>query len=77
MMDITMAWLEGKKFVEVMENCDMMEGSIIRVIRRLEELVRELAVAAKLIGNETLEQQLLDGRARLKRGICFSASLYL
>ena len=77
MLDVTMAWLEGKSFVEVMESCDMMEGAIIRCIRRLEELVRELAVAAKLIGNEALEQQLLEGRARLKRGICFSASLYL
>lgn len=38
--------------------CNLYEGSVVRVIRRLEELIRELATAAKTIGNEELAAQL-------------------
>jgi len=77
LMDVILAWLEGKKFYEIMNQCNMYEGSVVRVIRRLEELVRELASAAKTIGNQELEKKLNEGRSRLKRGIIFAASLYL
>jgi ATP-dependent RNA helicase DOB1 len=76
-MDVVLGWLEGKKFFEILNQSNLYEGSIVRVIRRLEELVRELAGAAHTIGNEELEKKLLEGRERLKRGIIFAASLYL
>jgi len=77
LMDVILAWLEGKRFYEIMNQCNLYEGTVVRVIRRLEELIRELASAAKGIGNQELEQKLNDGRGRLKRGIIFAASLYL
>mmetsp|Transcript_95215 Transcript_95215/g.308313 ORF Transcript_95215/g.308313 Transcript_95215/m.308313 type:complete len:1047 (-) Transcript_95215:81-3221(-) len=77
LMDVVLAWLEGKRFYEIMNQCNLYEGSVVRVIRRLEELVREMASAAKTIGNQELEKKLNEGRGRLKRGIIFSASLYL
>merc|ERR1712232_1178196 len=77
LMDVVLSWLEGKRFYEIMNQCNLYEGSVVRVIRRLEELVRELATAAKTIGNQELEKKLNEGRGRLKRGIVFSASLYL
>jgi len=77
LMAVTLAWLEGKKFQEIMGQCDLYEGSVVRAIRRLEELARELVVAAKTIGNHDLEKKLLEARGRLKRGIIFAASLYL
>jgi len=77
LMDVILAWLEGKRFYEIMNQCNLYEGTVVRVIRRLEELVRELASAAKTIGNEELAEKLNDGRSRLKRGIIFAASLYL
>jgi len=77
LMDVILAWLEGKRFYEIMNQCNLYEGTVVRVIRRLEELVRELASAAKTIGNEELATKLNDGRSRLKRGIIFAASLYL
>merc|ERR1712194_385963 len=77
LMDIVLAWLEGKRFFEIMNQCNLYEGSVVRVIRRLEELVRELATAANTIGNQELEKKLNEGRGRLKRGIIFAASLYL
>merc|ERR1712187_321462 len=77
LMDVVLGWLEGKRFYEIMNQCNLYEGSVVRVIRRLEELVRELATAAKQIGNQELEKKLNEGRGRLKRGIIFAASLYL
>eukprot|EP00415_Alexandrium_ostenfeldii_P004537 UN4537 len=77
LMDTILSWLEGKRFYEIMNQCNLYEGSVVRVIRRLEELVRELASAAKTIGNQELERKLNEGRSRLKRGIVFCASLYL
>jgi len=77
LMEVVLAWLEGKRFYEIMNQCNLYEGSVVRVIRRLEELVRELASAAKTIGNQELEKKLNEGRGRLKRGIIFAASLYL
>ena len=55
----------------------VFEGSIIRCMRRLEELLREMAQAAKTIGNEELEQKFNDGTLKIKRDIVFAASLYL
>ena len=43
--------------------CNLYEGSVVRVIRRLEELIRELATAAKTIGNEELASKLGEGGA--------------
>jgi ATP-dependent RNA helicase DOB1 len=70
-------WMEGKPFKDVMQATDLFEGSVVRVVRRLEELVRELILAAKSIGHKDLETKLIDGRAKLRRGIIFAASLYL
>lgn len=52
-------------------------GSIIRCLRRLEELLREMVNAAKAIGDAALEEKFEAARAALKRDIVFSASLYL
>ena len=52
-------------------------GSIIRCMRRLEELLRQMCQAAKVIGNTELENKFADGITKLKRDIVFAASLYL
>lgn len=53
------------------------EGSIIRAIRRLEELLRQLTLAAKSIGNSDMEEKFAAGVVAIKRDIVFAASLYL
>ncbi|CAD7961323.1 unnamed protein product [Amoebophrya sp. A25] len=77
LMDLCVFWMEGYKFQDLMNVTDIYEGSVIRVIRRLEEMLRELADALRTIGNTALQQKLHEGRAKLKRGIIFAASLYL
>ena len=56
---------------------DVFEGSIIRCMRRLEELLRQLASASKAIGNDELETKFNSAIAMIKRDIIFAASLYL
>jgi len=77
MMEVTFAWANGAKFSEICQMTDIFEGSIIRAMRRLEELLRELTVSAKSIGNTTLESKFTEGITKIKRDIVFAASLYL
>jgi len=77
MMDLVYQWCKGAKFAEVMKLTDQYEGSIIRVLKRLDELLRQMAAAAKAIGNSELEEKFTKGSDLLKRDIVFAASLYL
>ncbi|VDO33181.1 unnamed protein product [Haemonchus placei] len=77
MMDVVFQWANGASFGEVMKNTDIFEGSIIRCLRRLEEVLREMVNAAKSMQNQALEEKFEDARVRIKRDIVFAASLYL
>ena len=52
-------------------------GSIIRSMRRLEELLRQMAQASKNMGNAELETKFSESIKLLKRDIVFATSLYL
>lgn len=77
LMEVVYAWCKGAKFSEVCKLTDVFEGTIIRCLRRLEELLRQFAGAAKSVGNELLETKFNLGINMLKRDIVFAASLYL
>ncbi|EPB71018.1 DSHCT domain protein [Ancylostoma ceylanicum] len=77
MMDVVFQWVNGSSFAEVVKNTDIFEGSIIRCLRRLEEVLREMVNAAKSMQNQTLEEKFEEARVRIKRDIVFAASLYL
>ncbi|CAM9166887.1 unnamed protein product [Scytosiphon promiscuus] len=77
MMEATFAWSNGAKFSEVIELTDDFEGSVIRVFRRLEELLRQLAQASAAIGNMELKIKFEQAADKIRRGIVFAASLYL
>ncbi|XP_018803538.1 PREDICTED: superkiller viralicidic activity 2-like 2 [Bactrocera latifrons] len=77
LMDVVLAWCKGASFLSVCRMTDIFEGSIIRCMRRLEELLRQLCQAAKTIGNTDLENKFSEGVRLLKRDIVFAASLYL
>eukprot|EP00744_Colponema_vietnamica_P010658 GILI01015046.1.p1 GENE.GILI01015046.1~~GILI01015046.1.p1 ORF type:complete len:504 (-),score=165.34 GILI01015046.1:161-1618(-) len=77
LVELTLQWCQGAKFADLCKLTDVFEGTIIRCFRRLEELLRQLAVAAKTIGNTELEQKFEEGIKKIKRGIVFAASLYL
>ena len=77
MMPVVDAWAAGKKFKDVMLLTKLFEGSVIRVIRRLEELLRQLAEAARSVGEEALEAKFKGASGKMRRDIVFAASLYV
>ena len=76
-MEAVYAWAKGSKFYEIMEIARVFEGSLIRAIRRMEEVLQQLIVAAKSIGETELEGKLEEAVSKIKRDIVFAASLYL
>lgn len=76
-MEAVYAWCQGAKFVEVQKLTKAFEGSTIRTLRRLEELVRQIMTAAKAIGNQELEEKFTKGGDLIRRDIVFCSSLYL
>ncbi len=77
MMEACCAWCGGAKFIEVMKLTDAFEGTVIRVIRRLEELLRQLASAATSIGNIELRVKFESAATKIRRDIVFAGRLYL
>jgi len=53
------------------------EGSLIRLFRRLEELLRQMAQAAKVMGSEELTKKFEDALKLIKRDIVATNSLYI
>lgn len=76
LMDVVFEWCNGSSFLELCKKTDIFEGSIIRAMRRLEELLRQMVQASKAIGID-LENKFSEGIKLLKRDIVFAASLYL
>ncbi|GAA5899914.1 ATP-dependent RNA helicase MTR4 [Sporobolomyces salmoneus] len=79
LMDAVYSWCNGAKFSDICKMTDVFEGSLIRVFRRLQELIRQMSMAAKAIGSEELEKKFNDSMACLERqsSVAFAASLYL
>eukprot|EP01132_Coremiostelium_polycephalum_P008013 gene8013-9858_t len=76
-MDLAFAWANGSTFAEIVKMTDSFEGSIIRGIRRLDELIRQMVVSSKSIGNTELEAKFSEAIVKIKRDIPFAGSLYL
>jgi len=56
---------------------DVYEGSLIRVFRRLEECLRQMGQAAKVMGSEDLEGNFETALVKVRRDIVAAQSLYL
>ena len=67
-MEAVFAWCKGAKFVDVQKLTGTFEGTTIRTLRRLEELVRQLANAAKSIGNHELQTKFENVDMAIKQG---------
>ena len=76
-LQVLYAWTLGAKFVEVIKLTDTFEGTVIRSIRRLEEMLRQLASASHAIGDMALKEKFEDCSKKIRRDIVFAASLYL
>lgn len=77
LMDVVFAWCNGSSFKDLCQMTDIFEGSIVRCMRRLEELLRQMVQASKTIGSTDLEDKFNSAIRLIKRDIIFSSSLYL
>lgn len=53
------------------------EGSLIRLFRRLEELLRQMAQAGKVMGSDELQEKFELALSKIRRDIVSFNSLYL
>ncbi|EGE79190.1 ATP-dependent RNA helicase DOB1 [Blastomyces gilchristii SLH14081] len=77
LMEVIYEWAKGKSFAEICKMTDVYEGSLIRTFRRLEECMRQMAQAAKVMGSEDLEKKFEKSLEMVKRDIVAAQSLYL
>lgn len=75
-MQVVYNWAMGTPFSEISGMTDVMEGSIVRCIVRLDEQCRQLMDAARVMGNTALFQQMEAASQAIKRDVIFAASLY-
>ncbi|KAF2223629.1 rRNA-processing arch domain-containing protein [Elsinoe ampelina] len=77
LMEVVHRWCMGGTFAEICKMTDVYEGSLIRLFRRLEELLRQVAQAAKVMGNEELEKRFDEALGKVRRDLVAAQSLYL
>ncbi|QPG73253.1 ATP-dependent RNA helicase mtr4 [Brettanomyces nanus] len=77
LMEVVYSWCKGATFTQICKMTDVYEGSLIRMFRRLEEMIKQLVDAAKTIGNVTLEQKMNQCLELVHRDIVSAGSLYL
>ncbi|KAF7800107.1 hypothetical protein EIP86_011351 [Pleurotus ostreatoroseus] len=53
-IDVILRWCAGASFRETFELAGIFEGSLIRMFRRLQELIRQMSQAAKVVGSSEL-----------------------
>jgi antiviral helicase SKI2 len=76
LVEVVYEWARGMSFNRITNLTDVMEGTIVRVITRLDETCREVKSAAKLIGDPALYLKMQAGQEMIKRDVIFAASLY-
>ncbi|QSZ36997.1 hypothetical protein DSL72_009089 [Monilinia vaccinii-corymbosi] len=77
LMEVVYEWARGMSFKNITELTDVLEGTIVRVITRLDETCREVRNAARIIGDPELFQKMQTCQEIIKRDITAVASLYM
>ena len=77
LVEVVHEWARGMSFKNITGLTDVMEGTIIRTISRLDETCREVKNAARIIGDPELYQKMQTTQELIKRDITAVASLYV
>ncbi|PSR94005.1 antiviral helicase SKI2 [Coniella lustricola] len=77
LMEVVYEWARGMSFKNITDLTDVLEGTIVRTISRLDETCREVKNAARLIGDPELYQKMQTAQEMIKRDITAVASLYM
>jgi antiviral helicase SKI2 len=67
MVEVVYEWARGMSFNRITDLTDVMEGTIVRIITRLDETCREVKNAARIIGDPTLFQKMGTCQELIKR----------
>jgi len=76
LVEVVYEWSRGMPFSDITQLTDVQEGVIVRTIQRLDETLRDVKDAARVIGDPVLYQKMDEASAIIKRDIVFAASLY-
>ncbi|KAI0783389.1 antiviral helicase [Abortiporus biennis] len=76
LVEVVYEWAKGMPFEQITDLTDVAEGTIVRVITRLDETCREVRDAARVIGDAELFKKMEEAQIKIKRDIVFAASLY-
>ncbi|KAI0172904.1 antiviral helicase [Hypoxylon sp. FL1284] len=77
LMEVVYEWARGMSFKNITDLTDVLEGTIVRTITRLDETCREVKNAARIIGDPELYQKMQTAQELIKRDITAVASLYM
>lgn len=77
LVEVVYEWARGMSFNRITDLTDVLEGTIVRTITRLDETCREVRNAARIIGDPTLFSKMETCQELIKRDICATASLYM
>ena len=76
LVQVVYEWARGMPFSQITQLTDVQEGVIVRTIQRLDETLRDVKDAARVIGDPILYQKMDEASTIIKRDIVFAASLY-
>ena len=77
LVEVVYEWARGMSFNRITDLTDVLEGTIVRVITRLDETCREVKNAARIVGDPELFTKMETAREAIKRDITAVASLYM
>lgn len=60
LVEVCYEWCNGANFATLCKMTDTYEGAIIRTLRRLNELLKQMANASNIIGNEELGHKFIE-----------------
>jgi len=75
LMDVVYEWAKGKEFSEVMKLTNCQEGIVVRCIQRVDELLKDIQKASKIIKNKNLYNQMEETSKLIKRNIILTARM--
>ncbi|KAJ7070626.1 antiviral helicase [Mycena amicta] len=67
LVEVVYEWAKGMPFEQITALTDVAEGTIVRVITRLDETCREVRDAARVIGDAELFKKMEEAQIKIKR----------
>ncbi|MCJ1310801.1 hypothetical protein MMC25_004468 [Agyrium rufum] len=77
LVEVVYEWARGMSFNRITDLTDVLEGTIVRVITRLDETCREVKNAARIVGDPKLFTDMQTAQEMIKRDVTAVASLYM